>query len=97
MEQVARLMLVCPVLIGDIDGLCLCLQFRHIGTAFGLDLDKLPRRWLPPGHVMDLYRHYAVSVHEEERATLLGTDCCLDLAVTIACGPSCVASGTICS
>ncbi|CAE7897802.1 NHX3 [Symbiodinium microadriaticum] len=28
---------------------------KHIGTAFGLDLDKLPRRWLPPGHVMDLY------------------------------------------
>ena len=93
-------MLVCPVLTGDIDvmrvGLCFCLHSRHIGTSFGLDLDKLPRRWLPPGNVMDLYRHYAISVHEHNRATLLGTDC-LDLAATSACGSSYVASGTVCS
>ena len=34
---------------------------RHISTNHGRDIDKLPRRYLPPGHVTDLHRRYLTS------------------------------------
>ena len=45
---------------------------RHIGTSFGQNVQDLPRRWLQPGSVMDLYRQYHISVHEKQRASCFG-------------------------
>ncbi|CAE7757160.1 NHX3, partial [Symbiodinium pilosum] len=36
-------------------------------------IEKLPRRWLPPGNVMDLYRHYKITLGEDKVQPVLGT------------------------
>ena len=50
--------------------LSLLIVLRHISSVFGRSIDGLPRRWLPPGTVSDLYRHYTSCV-EINRAGLL--------------------------
>ena len=40
-------------------------DWRHVETNMGQDLTPLPRRYMPPGTIRDLYRHYTVSVAED--------------------------------
>ena len=44
---------------------------RYVLTSQAFNIKELPRRYLPPGTVMDLYRQYLAEAPEEKLASLL--------------------------